>query len=97
METLITITNGLTVIAFFMFLGLVFLVTKEGKDERAILLGYKLFSFLFIFLLCGLSLIIFYTGWKTLDYVSLRVYITTLMSLTIFAGFFYWLILRKKY
>ncbi len=97
METIITLTNVLTGIAFFVFLGLVILVAKEGKDERATLLGYKLFSFLFVFLLGGLSIIILYTGWKSLDYTMLRVCITTLMSLTIFVGLFYWLIIRKKY
>lgn len=97
METIITVTNGLSGIAFFVFLGLVILVAKEGKDERSTFLGYKLFSFLFVFLLGGLSLIIFYTGWRTLDYVMLRVCITTLMSLTIFAGLSYWLIIRNKY
>lgn len=97
METIITVTNGLTVIAFFVFVGLVILVAKEGKDERAIFLGYKLFSFLFTFLLGGLALIIFFTGWNTLDYVTLRVCITTLMSLTIVVALGYWLILRHKY
>ncbi|MFC3885486.1 hypothetical protein ACFOU2_19230 [Bacillus songklensis] len=97
METIITVTNGLTAIAFFIFVGLVILVAKEGRDERATLLGYKLFNFLFIFLFGGLSLIVFYTGWNTLDYTTLRVCITTLMSLTIFAALFYWLIIRNKY
>jgi hypothetical protein len=97
MDTIITYTNGLAAVSFFVFVGLIILVTKEGKDERATLLGYKLFSFLFVFLLCGLSLIIFFTGWKTIDYVMLRVCITTLMSLTILAGSFYWIIIRRKY
>ncbi len=96
-QTIIMITNALAVIAFFMLLGLAILVVKEGQDERAILLGYKLFSFSFAFLLGGLSLIIFYTGWNTLDYAMLRVCITTLMSVTISAAFFYWLAIRKQY
>ncbi|MBB6675358.1 hypothetical protein [Cohnella nanjingensis] len=97
METVLTITNGLSGIAFLACIGLVILVAKEGQDERARLLGYKLFSFLFVFLIGGLSLIICYTGWKTIDYVILRICMTTLMSLTIFVGLFYWMIIRKKY
>lgn len=97
MDTIITLTNGLTGIAFFILVGLIILVAREGKDERAALLGYKLFSFLFVFLLGGLSLIILYTGWRTLDYELLRVCMTTLMSLTVVVGFVYWLILRRKY
>jgi ABC-type proline/glycine betaine transport system permease subunit len=96
METLINITNGLTAFAFFAFVILVVLVKKEGKDERAQYMGYKLFSFLFTFLLGGLALIIFVTGWKPIDYTLLRVCITTLMSLNIFVGLGYWLYIRKK-
>lgn len=96
METLINITNGLTGFAFLAFLVLLVLVNKEGKDERAVYMGYKLFAFLFVFLLAGLSLIIFITGWQPIEYILLRVYITSLMSLTIFAGLLYWLFIRKK-
>lgn len=96
-ETVIAVTNGLAGFAFFAFLGLVVLVAKEGKDERAQFLGYKLFSFLFVFLFGCLSLIIFYTGWVSVEYEVLRVAITTLSSLTIFSGLIYWLIIRKKY
>jgi ABC-type proline/glycine betaine transport system permease subunit len=95
METLIIITNGLSAFAFFAFVILVVLIKKEGKDERAQYMSYKLFSFLFTFLLAGLGLIIFVTGWKTIDYTLLRVAITTLMSLNIFVGLGYWIYISK--
>lgn len=94
---MITITNGLTVVAFLVFLLFVYFIAKEGNDERATFLKFKLFSFLFTFLLSGLALIILYTGWVPLNYVMLRVSITSLMSLTVIVGFLYWLILRKKF
>ncbi|WP_042416774.1 hypothetical protein [Geomicrobium sp. JCM 19038] len=96
METLINITNGLTAFALFAFVILVILMKKEGKDERAQYLGYKLFSFLFTFLMGGLALIIFITGWEPIDYILLRVCITTLMSLNIFIGLGYWIYISKK-
>ncbi|WP_156877753.1 hypothetical protein [Shimazuella kribbensis] len=96
METLITITNGLSAFAFFAMIVFVILVMKEGKDERAQLMGYRLYRLLFTFLLGGLALIIFVTGWKEFDYTLLRVCITTLFSLTIFVGLGYWILLRKK-
>lgn len=95
MEMFINLTNGLTVLAFFAFLVLIFLIKKEGKDERTQYMGYKLFSFLFTFLLIGLALIIAVTGWKTIDYTLLRVSITTLMSLNILVGLGYWIYLSK--
>lgn len=95
METLISITNNLSVFALLAFVALIVLAAKEGNDERASLLGYKLFRFLFVFLLSGLSLIIFYTGWVTIDYVLLRVCLTTLMSVTMFAALIYWMIIRR--
>ncbi len=97
METVIAVTNGLAGFAFFAFLGLAVMVAKEGKDERAQFLGYKLFSFLFVFLFGCLALIIFYTGWVNVEYEVLRVAITTSLSLTIFSGLIYWLVIRKKY
>ncbi|MGA8943792.1 MAG: hypothetical protein WB502_13935 [Thermoactinomyces sp.] len=97
METAIMITNGLSGFAFFAFLGLVVMIAREGKDERARFLGYKLFNFLFVFLFGGLSIIIFYTGWVDVEYKVLRVSITTLFSLTIFSGLIYWMAIRKKY
>jgi hypothetical protein len=96
METIITVTNGLSVLSLLAFIFLGFLMKKEGKDERAQFMAYKLFSFLFTFLLGGLALIIFVTGWKTIDYTLLRVCITTLMSLTIFAGLGYWMYIRRS-
>ncbi|GEB76623.1 hypothetical protein [Sporolactobacillus inulinus] len=97
MEKIIMFTNSMTVVAFFVVIGLVLSVAKEGKDERAVIMAYRLFRFLFVFL-CGLlSLIILLTSWRTLDYVTLRVCLTTSMSLTVLAGFVYWLIIRKKY
>lgn len=95
-ETLINATNGLTALAFFAFVILVILIKKEGKDERAQYLGYRLFSFLFTFLLGGLALILFVTAWNPLDYISLRMSITTLMSLNIFVGLGYWIYMSKK-
>jgi hypothetical protein len=95
MDWWIQVSNGLTVLAFVAFLALIYLVKKEGKDERTQYMGYKLFSFLFAFLLCGLVLIIFVTGWKTIDYTTLRVCITSLMSLNIFVGLGYWIFLSK--
>ncbi|MCH5585211.1 hypothetical protein MK805_09545 [Shimazuella sp. AN120528] len=96
MGTIITITNGLAVFAFLALIVLVILISKEGKDERAQLMGYKLFRFLLVFLWVGLALVIFVTGWKTIDYTQLRVCITTLMSLTIILGLGYWVYLSKK-
>ena len=58
-------------------------------------MGYRLFSFLFTFLLGGLTLILVYTGWKEVDYTQLRVSITTLMSLNILLGLGYWVYLSK--
>jgi hypothetical protein len=95
METIINITNGLTVLSFIAFLILMILVKKEGKDERSQFMGYKLFRFLFTFLLAGLALIIVVTGWRTLDYTQLRVSITTLFSLNILTGLGYWIYLSK--
>ncbi|WP_280770375.1 hypothetical protein [Salipaludibacillus daqingensis] len=96
MEMLINVTNGITVVAFFAFLVLIFLVRREGKDERTQYMGYKLFRFLFTFLLGGLALIIFITGGQTVDYTLLRVSLTSLMSLTILVGLGYWLYISKK-
>lgn len=96
METLINITNGLTAFAFFAFVILVILMKKEGKDERAQYLGYKLFSFLFTFLLGGSALIIFITAWKPMDYALLRICITTLISLNLLVGLGYWFYISKK-
>ncbi|MFC4560179.1 hypothetical protein ACFO3D_18645 [Virgibacillus kekensis] len=96
MDLLITITNGLTVVALVAFLILMGLVKKEGRDERSQYMGYKLFSFLFTFLLGGLALIIFVTSWKTIDYTLLRICITTLMSLNLLAGLGYWIYITKK-
>lgn len=97
MEKIIMFTNSMTITAFFAVIGLVLSVAKEGKDERAVLMAYRLFRFLFVFLLGLLSLIILYTSWEPLDYVSLRVCLTTSMSLTVFVGIVYWQIIRKKY
>lgn len=96
MEILIIITNGLSVLSLIALLIILLMVTKEGNDERTHFMGYKLFSFLFFFLLAGISLIILITGWKTISYTLLRVSITTLFSLTIFAGLGFWLYLNKK-
>jgi hypothetical protein len=95
MDLVLNITNGLAVFAFLAFLILVFLIKMEGKDERTQFMGYKLFSFLFTFLLGGLSLIIFITAWKELSYIQLRVCITTLMSLNLLLGLGYWIYLSK--
>ncbi|WP_297990254.1 hypothetical protein [Anoxybacillus sp.] len=95
MGTFVHFTNGLTVLALAAFLVLIFLIKREGKDERTQYMVYKLFSFLFTFLLIGLSLIIIVTGWKAMDYTLLRVSITTLMSLNIFVGLVYWIYLSK--
>ncbi|WP_409297017.1 hypothetical protein V1498_04000 [Peribacillus sp. SCS-26] len=95
MERIIYVTNGLSVLAFAAFLVLIFLFKKEGRDERARYMGYRLFSFLFAFLLGGLSLIIFITGTEAFTYIQLRVSITALMSLNLLAGLGYWLYLRK--
>ncbi len=96
METVISVTNGLAALAFFAVIALVLLIKREGRDERAQYMGYKLFSFLFTFLLGGLAVIIVATGWKPVDYTLLRVCITTLMSLNIFVGLGYWLYIRKR-
>ncbi|MBE2914362.1 hypothetical protein [Anoxybacillus flavithermus] len=87
--------NILAVLALAAFLVLIFLIKREGNDERTQYMVYKLFSFLFTFLLIGLSLIIIVTGWKTIDYTLLRVSITILMSLNIFVGLVYWIYLSK--
>ncbi|SFG61513.1 hypothetical protein [Sporolactobacillus nakayamae] len=97
MEKIIMFTNSLTIAAFFAVIGLVLSVAKEGKDERAVFMAYQLFRFLFVFLLGLLSLIILYTSWRTLNYVFLRICLTTSLSLTVFAGLVYWQIIRKKY
>lgn len=96
METWIAINNGLTVLALLAFGVLVLLVAKEGQDERSRWMGFKLFRFLFLLLLGGLAAIILVTGWVTVDYETLRSWITLLMSLVIFAGLGYWLYLRNK-
>ncbi|ALX48799.1 hypothetical protein [Lentibacillus amyloliquefaciens] len=96
MQTLISLTNGLSVVALLAFIILVAMVSKEGQDERAQYMGYKLYSFLFTLLFIGLSLIVFITGWQSIDYVLLRVFITTLMSITIVVGLVYWLIIRRN-
>lgn len=96
MATIINVTNGLTVFAFLALVVLVILISKEGKDERVQLMGYKLFRFLFVFLFGGLALVIFVTGWKSIDYIQLRVCITTLMSLAVILGLGYWVYLSKK-
>jgi hypothetical protein len=93
---LITITNGLSALAFFASIVFVVLVMKEGKDERAQLMGYRLFRLLFVFLWGGLAIVILVTGWKPFDYILLRVCISTLLSLTIFLGLGYWVLLRRK-
>ncbi|AXM88216.1 MULTISPECIES: hypothetical protein [Anoxybacillus] len=95
MGTFVHFTNILAVLALAAFLVLIFLIKREGNDERTQYMVYKLFSFLFTFLLIGLSLIIIVTGWKTIDYTLLRVSITTLMSLNIFVGLVYWIYLSK--
>lgn len=96
METIINITNGLHVIAIVAIVLLVVLVRRGGSDERAQYMGYKLYSFLFTFMLVGLSLIILVTGWYPVEYTMLRVYITTLFSLNVFVGIIYWLYLKQK-
>jgi hypothetical protein len=96
METFITISNGLAAFSFLALVILIVLVSKEGKDERAQLMGYRLFRFLFVFLWSGLALIILVTGWKAIDYTQLRVYISTVLSLTIILGLGFWIYLRKK-
>lgn len=97
MTTIINITNGLSVFSLLALITLIALTSKEGRDERAQLMSYKLTSFLFIFLLGGLALVILVTGWITIDYVQLRVYITALMSLTIIMGLGYWIYISKKF
>ena len=96
MELFITITNGLSVLALAALVVFVILIKKEGNDERTQYMEFKLLRFLYIFLLGGLSLIIFVTGWKTIDYRLLRVCITSLMSLNIFVGLGYWIYISKN-
>ncbi|MEK0314527.1 hypothetical protein [Cohnella sp. 56] len=96
MELLTDITNGVSLIALFGVIVLSVLVKKEGTDERARFMGFKLFSFLFTFQLAGLSLIILVTGWNDIGYTWLRICITSLFSLTILVGLGYWIYLGKK-
>jgi hypothetical protein len=96
MDFWINISNGLAVLAFIALIGLVILIKNAGNDERTQFMGYKLFSFLYTFLLCGLALIIFITAWIPFDYVMLRVCITSLMSLNILIGLGYWIYISKK-
>lgn len=58
---------------------------------------YKLFRFLFVFMLAGLALIMFMTGLKPIDYTLLRVCITTLMSLTVIIGLVFWGLIKRKF
>jgi len=95
MDFLITVSNGLTVLAFFAFLIISVFVKREGKDERSQMMGYKLMSFLFTFLFGGLALIIFVTGWFDIDYTLLRVSISLLLSLTVLMGSIYWFSLKR--
>ncbi|WLR51892.1 hypothetical protein LC040_02990 [Bacillus tianshenii] len=96
METYISISNGLTAFAFFAFIILLFLVKREGKDERAQYMGYKLLGLLYTFLFGGLSILIFVTGWETVSYTMLRVSLSMLLSLHIFLGLGYWVYLTRK-
>jgi len=95
-ELLINITNGVSIMALVGVIVLAILIKKEGTDERARFMGYKLFSYLFTFLLAGLSLIILVTGWNAIGYALLRICITSLFSLTILVGLGYWIYLSKK-
>lgn len=96
MGFLVSITNGLTMLALLGLVALIMLMKREGNDERTHYMWYRMFRFLFVFLWFGLALLILVTAWKTIDYALLRVCITSLSSLTIFVGLGYWIYISNS-
>lgn len=90
-------SSGLALLAIAAFVALVILITREGTDERARTMGYKLYSALFLILFSGLGLVAFISGFYTINYHQLRSCISVLMSLTIIYGLIYWIIIKRNY
>jgi hypothetical protein len=97
MNNIMVFTNGLALVAIVAFIALVLLITKEGTDERAKLMGFKLYGSLFLLLFGGLALITFVSGFYMINYQQLRMTLSILMSITVLWGLLYWIILKKNY
>jgi hypothetical protein len=97
MNNIMVFTNGLALVAIGAFIALVFSIIKEGSDERARLMGFKLYGSLFLLLFGGLALITFISGFYMINYQQLRMALSILMSITVLWGLLYWIFLKKNY
>jgi hypothetical protein len=96
-ETWIPFLNAISSITFLVFIVLMIIMKREGDDERAQAMQYRLFRFSFFFVMAGLSFLILISGWIEMTYTTFRSLTTTMFSLTLISALCYWLYLQRKF
>ncbi|GLI84823.1 hypothetical protein ANABIO32_25400 [Rossellomorea marisflavi] len=91
-----TLINGLAGLSFFSFFILMISMTKEGNDERTLLISNKLFKGLYSFIIVGLALILVINVRIEINFNDFKSLLKLLLSLHLFFGLGYWFYLLKR-